>query len=517
MPEVIVVASIGNRDITYEDGEGEVRNPGIGRDASMLATELGLQHANLRAISNELLGCYRDGTIGSAKFEFPILRPGLERVLSEALRIDRLLMIVTDQPQEVRFRTGDTIHCGELLAELVAAVFPQQTIDVDPHFLVVRGDPQKPNVMYPLIRDKLSELLRTHGDAAFYALATGGTPAITDGLRHAAMNVFRQDSASGGACCSVIQVDPPTPPATAGTARVVDWEPYLEDVVRDGARTLVEKGDFVGALDVLRAFRRGRWPRGILDLLSHAAARVGLRVRGAKRHAGAARQSMAFGGPVDVALQGVEVTGAPGAQIARVNEVRFLVELALERQMYAEALVRIEQFRESARSVFSLGVLDDKKFTLLGHVCGPLPEATVRGCGLVLGGQTLERWLTTNRATFDHGARQWVMRNDRDKQSVYRFAKGAAVRPGAPRVDPRRTFAINIDNPMWDNLGAVRNQAIHTPTGVSKASITAVITLADLRNRLGETASALFGSFGVRATTYPYKALKEAIVNGLAP
>ena len=428
MPEVIVVASIGNRDITYEDSNGKVWNPGFSPHATELAKQLELDEgndANLRAISAELLRRYRAGGIEADSFEFPILRPGLEKVLTQVETIDKLLMIVTDQPAEVRFRTGDTIHCGELLAALVLDAFPGRVIEVLPQFLVVDRDPQKPNVMYPLIRDELSKLLQTHDDAEFHALATGGTPAITDGLRHAAMNVFREDSAGGGRRCSVVQVDPPTSPATAGTARVVDWEPYLEDVVRDGARELVKKGNFAGALEVLEAFPRGHWPAAVIHLLKHADARVSLRVGKAGKEAKAAQNTITATGALDAALRGVNVTGRPISEIAKVNEVRFLIEFALEQQRYADALVRIEQFRESARSVFSLGVLDDNGFRFLDHVNGSLPAAVVNGCALTTGGMELRRWLETNDAKFDRGEQHWVMRNDKDKQSLYHFGCGS--------------------------------------------------------------------------------------------
>ena len=516
MPEVIVVASIGNRDLLYKDNAGRFRNPGVREDAAALATELCLDSnraANLRALSSELLRRYNGEILGAGRFEFPILRPALEEVLERIPRIDQLLMIVTDQA--AAFRKSDTVHCGELLAQLATAVFPGQVAVADPRFLVVNNDPQNPNVMYPLIREKLSGLLRQYGDAQFYALATGGTPAIKDGLRHAAMNLFRD-----GNHCSVMQVDPPTAPATAGTARVVDWEPYLKDVARGGARTLVQKGDFTGALEVLGAFPRGGWPNAALRLLEHADARVSLRVGRACQKAREAQQAMLNDVPPALlgALDGVLVAGIPMLQIAKVNEVRFLVELSLSQKRYADALVRIEQLRETARSVFSLGVLDDTRYSFLNHLCSPLPEDVVRDCHLVTAGRSLEDWLGRHRAAFDTGTRCWRMRKDGDKQALFHFASAVAVRPGEAYCTARSRLVALLQQPLFDGLAEARNRSIHTTDGVSKRSITDVVSLADLESHLGSTAEALFGSFGIAdVTSYPYAALKDSIVDILAP
>lgn len=509
MPEVIVVASIGNRDLTYTDDDGNIRIPGDREDgaaAAALAKELGLADAKLRAVSKKLLDLYKVRDIRADRFEFPILRPGLEKVLDAASRIDKLLMIVTDQ-KTGKYRTGDTVHCGELLAALVNdhAVFGGNVNKADPKFLVVASAPQKPNVMYPLIRDKLSDLARTHHDAEFYALATGGTPAITDGLRHAAMNVFHDH-------CSVMQVDPPTAGASAGMARVVDWEPYLEDVVRAGARALVEKGNFGGALEVLKAFPRGGWPPAAIHLLKHADARVSLRVGKACKEAKHAKKAMpSASAALGNALNGVLITGSPASDIAKVNEVRFLVELALSQQRYADALVRIEQFRETARSVFSLGVLGGP---FLDYVCAPLPEVVAGGCTLTTGGHTLTDWLTRNGAA--RQAHCWTMRKDGDKEALFYFAHAVAVVPMAPHVEERGEFAGLLRNRLFGDLAEVRNAAIHTTDGVSQASIEAVVPLGDLQTHLEKTATALFRSFGQEPTTYPYDALKDAIMDLLA-
>ena len=508
MSEVIVVASIGNRDLTYRDATGNVRNPGVPRDATELATELGLgDAADLRPISEELLRGYTGGSIAADCFEFPILRPGLEEVLRQVPQIDKLLMIVTDQT-DPKHRKSDTVHCGQLLAQSATVAFPGKVACADPRFLVVDADPQRPDVMYPLIRQKLSALLAVvPDDAVFYALASGGTAAIKDGLRHAAMNVFRDR-------CSVIQVDIPTR-GPAGAARVVDWEPYLEDVARDGAQALVEKGNFAGALDVLKAFPRGGWPNAAIHLLKHADARVSLRVGKARKEAQDAKTAMprTFA-DLDKALNGVLIKGRPKSDIAKVNEVRFLVELALNQKRHADALVRIEQFRETARSVFSLGVLDDARFSFLDYVCAPVPVGVVGACALRTGGSTLGNWLTINGAA-THGG-YWTMRKDGDKEALFNFASAVAVVPGAAHAAERRTLVQALQHEYFRNLADVRNRSIHTTDGVSESSITRVVSLDDLRAHLENTATALFRSFGQTPTTYPYDALKDAIVDLLA-
>ena len=407
-------------------------------------------------------------------------------------------MIVTDQPSSVHFHRDDTIHCGGLLALLVEAKFPGKVHNVDPGFLTVRSDPHRPNIMYPLIRDKLSDLFRQHSHAKFHALPTGGTPAVKDGLRHAAMNVFRKRSR-----CSVIQVDRPSAGTVAGRSRVVDWEPYLEDVVRGGAQALVKKGNFAGALEVLRTVTRCPWPKAAIYLLKHADHRVNLRAADASSSATNARReivrtSRTIPTGLDDALNGVVAGDSPASELASVNEIRFLVELALKQARYMDALVRIEQFRESVQSVFSLGVLG--WLSLLGQ---PLPVGTC---------PPLDDRLRKQKppAVTSRDGRRWLMRSDRDKGTLFDFALSIHSSPGAIKTEFKKT--------IWRDLGVVRNTSIHTPAGVSMRSITKVISLGDLKRLLQTTASALYGSFKVSPVpTYPYDALKNAIVDMLAP
>ena len=128
----------------------------------------------------------------------------------------------------------------------------------------------------------------------------------------------------------------------------------------------------------------------------------------------------------------------------------------------------------------------------------------------------LDTWLRP-RATFDAGEDCWPMRRDADKLALFDFAVAVGTTIGADHSAARGSFVRGLADPRFDKLAEARNKSIHTPDGVGAHSITSVVSLPDLRALLDDTATSLFGSFGKEPTTYPYKALKDAIIEQLAP
>lgn len=128
----IVVAMVGSRDVRYklplEDRFRLGGNTPRADYSDVVKSLWGRPNPdaeNLRAISERLLDRYRDqydDNVTNETLEFPILQPALDYILDHNERIDILILIVTDQPG-ISHNRDDTIHCGELIEQLIQARF----------------------------------------------------------------------------------------------------------------------------------------------------------------------------------------------------------------------------------------------------------------------------------------------------------------------------------------------------------------------------------------------------------
>ena len=414
-PRVIVIAALGVRDIRYKPEEPEeggcFYNPGVASDAKELSGLLDCDN-NLRAISQELYERYKKDKAGrTARLRFPILRPALTWVLKEAGTIDKLLLVVTNQDDHVPQRVRDTVFCGDLLELLVRDHWKENQIgDIKGRFVEIEKNPQLPDAVYELVRGKLVELENTHDGAHLYVLTSPGIPSIKDSLRHAGMNLF-------GKRCKVVQVDePPTVDdgAAEGEVRTVALHPYIKDTVRRGAQVLAERDDFAGALAMLDDFGTKEWPPALFPLLEHAGARVNLDLHAAGARARDVRDRTKAGSdlvndqPTREYL--CKLRGPATDPFGRVNEIRFLIEMALRNERYADALFRIGLFRESCESIFCVAALglDVPRYANRPLRIGAVPDLDERlSCNVA----------TTHR---DH----WTLVSRRDRQIVFEFARG---------------------------------------------------------------------------------------------
>ena len=515
----IVVAMIGSRDVRYKlPFEDKFRLGGTKADYPSVVTSLwgrpNRDAENLRAISERLLDRYRDpddDDVTNDTLEFPILQPALDYILDHNERIDILILIVTDQPGILRNR-DDTIHCGELIEQLIQARFGRDIIAAIEKE-IVRDPPNEADRMYRTIRTLIRRKIK--GEDKLFVLPSSGTPAISAALTHAGMNLYDQR-------CTAVQVDRPANDptgATPGNAHALAPTPYLMDAVRLGAKELIKHGNYSGALDVLERF--GTWPDGLFDLLKHARARVNLHRGGARRHAELILQA----GVIKNARLGAALQLPRGrfTTLGYTNELLFLIYAVLDQERYADALFRIIQFRESCRSIFSIGMLVSDYDMFNEHVMNYLKGK-------------LSTSLTSNRDVLEKTLREitnWDPRQGWWKVTT-KAAKNAVFDSAMSEADRRCQACQNakdlIENRVFYNpdtkldLAKVRNQAIHTPGGVSRAIIENTVRgyvpegsdsepLEYLKDLLEEIIDSLYACFDQTRSENPYPILQKEMLS----
>ena len=346
-------------------------------------------------------------------------------------------------------------------------------------------------------------------------LPSSGTPAISGALTHAGINLYDQR-------CTAVQVDRPASDptgATPGNAHALTPTPYLMDAVRLGAKELIKHGNYSGALDVLKRF--GTWPDGLFDLLKHARARVNLHRAGASKHA-----DLIINGGITVNERlraALQLPRGPFATLGYTNELRFLIHAALDQERYADALFRIIQFRESCRSIFSIGMLVVNYDMFNEHVMNYLKGK-------------LSTSLTSNRVALEHKIQEitdwdprqgwWKVTDRAAKNAVFDSAMSEADR----RCQACRNARDLIENRVFYNpdteidLAKVRNQAIHTPGGVSRAIIENTVRgyvpegvdskpLEYLKNLLEDIINNLYACFDQTRSENPYPILQQEMLS----
>ena len=444
---IVAVATIGMRDLRYRHrGDAEFRL-GDRRDYSCVAKQLG-SAPNLRAISKRLLENWYACTL-AGELEIPILQPALDHVREKTETIDRLILIVTDQPVAGAYRDSDTIHCGELIKEMISGRPEIKNVDI----FAITIAPNEVDPVYEVIRDELAAL--DPRPTGFLALASGGTPAMCDGLRHAAINVFAE-------IVTVVHVGEPAPGSGApplgaapGAPRPMDPAPYLKDAVRLGARSLIQHGNYAGALDVLQTFGAHHWHGALLPLLKHARARVNLARGRVRTAADAVRGALK---PVPSALNAcLELPGGNFAVLGFTNEVRFLIGQALRQERYVDAVFRIALFREACEAIFSIAVIFPP-CDFPEHIYPYLND----------------EWLATGTA-LDARLRGVANKMERAGHQGWNVAGakgrvfGLAVEHGGHGCWGEAAELIQWD--VFRCLARLRNMAIHALGGISKGSL----------------------------------------------
>ncbi len=508
----VVVASVGNRDVRYQSSHGGRFLLADPNDTKTVANDIGLNpRSTFREVTEELRLQYEMAPpmVTHNQFRFPILRPALDFILNETNHIDRLMLIVTNQNPP---HGNDTIHCGALIKKVIKnnRNIGNNIGHID--LLMLRDRPHLADPMYEKVRDEIVQSFRGLDIDRFYALPTGGIPAITCALRHVGLNLY-------GGKCKVIEVVIPRNDqngATPGDAQPLNPAPYLKDTARFSARALIEHGNYAGALDVLETFgathwNPPHWNPPLLHLLRHAINRVNLHHRRARQSADEVRNRWPAMPPeLNAALV---LPQGDHAVLGNTNEVRFLIEAGLKQERYADAIVRIAQFRESCQAIFSVKMLFDND------------NYNEEGDHFSAGVRTylVDRWLSYNVNELHNALNQpnWQRRGVNGWRNVDREV-----------VFQRAVMLAQFDN-CWNDLGQLinwdgfkrdngqrgiiplRNHAIHTPAGVSRGRLEEEIggSLDYLIDHLQRIVDKLYECFDKTPNDDPYPVLKQNMLS----
>lgn len=256
----LLIANIGVRDIALDVGvEGNPRYFHFGpeyksREAvcEFLAPQDGTAFGpcGARTIAQYLLerfDTYRE------RLRLPILEPTLTQVfdtLGVTGRLDRLILISTDQPQTAGdHRLSDTIHCAQMVERLLVRSSFQSKIENIEH-IRIECNPSSHDVVYRCVADALGQRLGTGitpWDQVFVA-TRGGTPAMTYAPRQFALDRF-------GPRVVLIEVDEPSAAqqqaGVSGRARAVDTWPFRKYALIRTALELLERYDYSGVRALL--------------------------------------------------------------------------------------------------------------------------------------------------------------------------------------------------------------------------------------------------------------------------
>ena len=174
-----VLYTIGNRDVQVNGDQDE--NERL-RSATREAGEAGLLQWREAARRKDQAELDRL----RARYRITQLNATVDRIATREGVIGRLCLFVTDQPEGVDFRRTDSLHAGELAAELLrtdpARKRLLKQVKVEP--LKRKGvgiDPADYGQCFDLLREKLPALKIPDGGRV-YLCPTSGTPAMTMGL-----------------------------------------------------------------------------------------------------------------------------------------------------------------------------------------------------------------------------------------------------------------------------------------------------------------------------------------------
>ena len=510
----LVVASVGVRDIRYRHDCTDHYRLGKkdqSEDCAIVAGQLWQcpedAQMNIRAISKEIFCRVNTHRLD---LKTPILTPALNYIFKNECQIDKLILIVTDQSHPV-FRTQDTIYCGELIAHRLSS---DKRIRQGVELFRISNDPHRSDHVYPIVR----EMLMDNADDVdrFYAFTQPSIPAISEGLRHAGRNVF-------GDRCTVVSVDEPSDDksgADEGTASKQSLEPFLKDAARLSARALIEHDNYAGALDVLEGFGASHWLKPLIFLLKHASARVNLaRSQAKKAHSKVEKYWPEM--PKDLSTS-LELPKGNLSALGYANEVRFLIESALDQERYADALFRIALFRESCEAIFAIGWLfrNIPEFgARIKYYQGDPPETgkpwieSTSGLDVVLIPLRISSRQTRNIGGHKIGG--WPVSKPGVKRAIFKYAYDDCT---APQWNSLKKV---IGWEAFDCLKDLRDSAIHTPTGVSKGNIESCIKvpgecgeepLMYLRRKLGEIIDGLYDFFSGSPSDNPYRVIKREML-----
>lgn len=266
----------------------------------------------------------------------PITGRGLESVLDEIGSVDRVVLIVTDQPEGTPefHRERDTLHLGELLRLMLSDRFRTRIrhLVCEP----MRFNPADYNRTLGFYRDRLPLLVPPQEVDAVYIAPVGGTDASNVGLTLNAVRIYRQR-------CQFIYV------MEGGPVQVLSLQrELLAEYARHGARAHQERWDFVALRETMeRADLGRRWHR---EVCAYADARARFDFREAEAALERALQSAEGRARFRLAQRRTEVAGLLGDLTAPTSSVpgedweRWLdLQRRLLRELFSNLVLKVKQ------------------------------------------------------------------------------------------------------------------------------------------------------------------------------
>lgn len=352
---VILVANVGERDLYYNVGDSddpdfchfELGKAGEQRVAKYLGCKGGARY-----IGEEILRRLADNyNEQDQRLRYPILKTVLDEVVGENRFLDRLILVVTDQPRTTAesFRCRDSLYTGEILKELIQRHYQHQVKDI---LIVPYGDnPANRERAYGFFGELLPRLAPEAEVEEFHAVLSGGVPALNDSLQEQALRLYKTK-------CRFYEVAPPEEKeARKGVSKcllqTVSVKPFLRDLAISIIEELLRRYDYSGALEALEMFKPIKfWDEKVEALLRHAERRVDFDFQEAARaiapHAGES--------PFREWHAAVE---APD-ELTQLAEVYYIAKARCEHREFAEFLWRVRLVQESSKEEIYAHLQDER-------------------------------------------------------------------------------------------------------------------------------------------------------------
>ncbi|MBF0554756.1 MAG: hypothetical protein HQK96_09425, partial [Nitrospirae bacterium] len=245
-------------------------------ESNMVANWIKLSKSNEEIIGARKLGktlflCPED--VLKHQVIFPILVPAVNYILKEHGKIDKLILIVTDQ-KDNRYNFGDTINSGKLIKK----IFPGQFGNIkDIELLIVSHvNPYMADLAHEYFKKELPSHAPVNATGKFYPVISAGIPHLNAALHNVAFNLY-------GRKCYPIQVKQPPQEALRtgsghGTVEPVSLTPFIRDMVIRMIKTHISRYDYMGAIGVIEEF--GELPNAALvkNVLHYAEMRRNLNI-----------------------------------------------------------------------------------------------------------------------------------------------------------------------------------------------------------------------------------------------
>lgn len=331
----IFIINLGNRDLTLNIGNetDSLYLPVEAREKGSEALPTHLQCApGVRFIAEHLLNNlaeYQD------QIKFPILYPVLELALKEVSRLDKVILICTDQVQTAvkpEDYSRDTINSGLVLKQILPQVFPAQIGEV----IVARltKDPHLYKEAYEAIDEILNNHCAIDQVTTIFAGISGGIPATNSTLQHHVIELY-------GVKARLIQMAEPTGAAREqgilGIPTLIDTWLWRKDSILRVLKTLLDRYDYSGALRLLEAEQIT--DSIIRDYLKHAQARFNLDFQAAHQ----ALKAYSSGKPHQWKLSAQEFWARQ-----RLADLGWIAQILLEKEDFTGFLTRVACLAENA-------------------------------------------------------------------------------------------------------------------------------------------------------------------------